>query len=206
MRTITKMLVFGVLCAWCLAQEVGAAEQAKTAMSLEESKTVLEKLKTAGTIKSYDLQPGAEGTLKLNLTGSGIIDLTPLKGMPLEWLHINGNDHDPSKVVTLAGLEGMPLKELSLMGNVGLADVGAIKGAPLKVFKVMGTHGGGPTVTDFSPLEGMALETVFLAAPNTDVNVLKGMPLKSVTGLPISCPRRRSTGIATTGCLRRITS
>ena len=46
MRTITKMLVFGVLCAWCLAQEVGAAEQAKTAMSLEESKTVLEKLKT----------------------------------------------------------------------------------------------------------------------------------------------------------------
>jgi len=73
----------------------------------------------------------------------------------------------------------MPLKELSLQGNVGLADVGAIKGAPLKVHKIMGTHGGGPTVTDFSPLAGMALETVVLDAPNKDVNVLKGMPLKS---------------------------
>jgi len=87
-----------VLYALWVASGTWAAEPAAK-MDLDACKTVLEKLKTAGTIKSYDLQPGAEGTLKLNLSGSGIIDLTPLKGMPLEWLRIDGSDQNPSKVV-----------------------------------------------------------------------------------------------------------
>ena len=180
MRTTTKVLMFGVLCAWCLAPHVGAAENAKPALSIEESRSVLAKLKTAGTIKQYKLDPGENKLFKLDLSGSGITDLTVLKGMPLELLRIDGGDQDPVKVKTLAGLEGMPLKELSLQGNVALADISAIKGAPLKVLKISGTHHGAPTVTDLSPLAGMALETVVLSAANKDVNVLKGMPLKSV--------------------------
>lgn len=162
-------------------------------------KRILDKLQADGTIKQYKLDPGENGLSKLDLSHSGIIDLTPLKGMPIEWLHIEGSDQDPSKVETLAGLEGMPLKELRLWGNIALEDISAIQGAPLSVFVAGGCHVGGPKikdisafkgmklkvlglngpVTDLSPLAGMPIEEIQLWVNSKDVNVLKGMPLKS---------------------------
>ena len=87
----------------CVTSGMWAAEETKK-LSLDDSKAALEKLKVEGKIKQYKLDPGTEaGLLKLDLSTSGIIDLAPLKGMPLEWLHIDGNDHSPSMVVTLTG-------------------------------------------------------------------------------------------------------
>jgi len=172
-------VICAILCLVLWAPGMSAAEEAKR-MSAEECKAAIEKLKADGKVAKYTLNPGENGALKLDLSYSGIVDLKPLKGMPLEWLHIDGNDQMPSMVVTLAGLEGMPLKELSLMGNVALEDISAIKGAPLKVFKISGTHGGLPKVTDLSALAGMNLEVVSLGCGSKDVNVLKGMPLKSI--------------------------
>ncbi len=174
--------------------------KANNAPGRRKIKNTLEKLQADGTIKKFSLMAGENGILKVNLSNSGITNLSVLKGLPIEWLHINGGDQDPSLVVTLAGLEGMPLKELSLSGNVALEDISAIRGAPLKVFKISGTHHGSPKVTDISalkgmqlttlglgapvedlsPLAGMPLEEVFIAVAAKDVNVLKGMPLKSV--------------------------
>ncbi len=174
--------------------------KANNAPGRRKIKNILEKLQADGTIKKFSLTAGENGILKVDLSYSGITNLTALKGLPIEWLHIDGGDHDPSRVVTLAGLEGMPLKELSLKGNVALEDISAIKGAPLKVFKISGTHGGNPKVKDISalkgmqltvlglgapvedlrPLAGMLLEEVFIGVAAKDVNVLKGMPLKSV--------------------------
>ena len=129
---------------------MSAVEEAKR-MSADECKAAIEKLKADGKIAKYTLNSGEKGVLKLDLSNSGIVDLTPLRGMPLEWLHIDGSDQMPSKVATLAGLEGMPLKELSLQGNVALEDISAIKGAPLKVFKISGTHGGNPKSRTSAP-------------------------------------------------------
>ena len=192
-------VICAILCLVLWAPGTSAAEEAKR-MSAEECKAAIEKLKADGKVAKYTLNPGENGALKLDLSYSGIVDLAPLKGMPLEWLHIDGNDQMPSMVATLAGLEGMPLKELSLMGNVALEDISAIKGAPLKVFKISGTHGGQPKVKDISalkgmdlveagisgpvedlsPLAGMKLEKVFFGCGSKDVNVLKGMPLNFV--------------------------
>jgi hypothetical protein len=177
---VKNKVLWMAMCVGCLALGISYAADATKKISLDDSKAVLEKLKTDGKIKQYKLNPVENGLLKLDLSQSGIIDLTPLQGMSIEWLHVDGNDHSPSMVVTLAGLEGMPLKELSLQGNVALEDISAIKGAPLTVFKISGTHGGLPKVKDLSALAGMKLEMVSLGCESKDVNVLKGMPLKSV--------------------------
>ena len=187
-----------VLCLGCLPLGMTEAAEAKK-MSLDDCKAVLEKLKTDGKIKRHQLDPARAGLLKLDLNLSAISDLTPLKGMPIESLSIDGNDQDPSKMPTLAGLEGMPLKDISMMGTIALTDISALKGAPLKTFKICGTHDGRnppisdisvlkgmdlvhvtigtPAIKDLSPLAGMKLKTVSIACGSKDVNVLKGMPL-----------------------------
>ena len=47
-------------------------------MSADECKAAIEKLKADGKIAKYTLNPGEKGVLKLDLSNSGIVDLTPL--------------------------------------------------------------------------------------------------------------------------------
>jgi hypothetical protein len=78
-------------------------------MDLAASKAVLEKLKADGTIKQYKLEPLAGDLLQLDLSHSGIVDLSALKGMPLESQDLFG-----VKATDLGPLRGLPLPELRL--------------------------------------------------------------------------------------------
>ena len=102
------------------------------------------------------------------LAGTGIDDLTPLKGLPLGALDLRVNP-----LRDLGPLENMPLVELYLE-QTRVADLSALKGIPLKVLYLSNT-----AVADLSPLSGMPLEKLNLLGTRvTDITPLKNMPLK----------------------------
>ena len=128
----------------------------------------------------------------IDLSGAGLTDLTPLKGLSLEALDISRNpvsDLSPlkgmplrklglegTKVVDLAPLGGMPLTDL-YMNNTPVRDLSPLKGLPLKMLNLFETG-----VEDLSPLAGMALEFLWLNGTRVkDISPLKGCPLVSLT-------------------------
>jgi phage FluMu protein Com len=101
-----------------------------------------------------------------------LTDLTPLRGMPLEFLDIHGTG-----VANLEPLQGMPLVGLKLDWT-RVVNLAPLKGMPLKDLGLKGTK-----VVDLTPLAGMPLE--FLRCEDLPINLapLKGLPLRW-----ISCP------------------
>src|SRR5579883_616774 len=75
-------------------------------------------------------------------------DLKPLRGMPLEYLHV----HDTG-VVSLSPLEGMKLISLTIQ-STPVTDLKPLRGMPLTWLDLYGVRG----VTDLLPLKGMPLE------------------------------------------------
>ena len=102
----------------------------------------------------------------LDLVGSGVSDLTPLKGMPLKQLNIAS-----SPVEDLAPLRGMKLERLSIAGTK-VIDLTPIKGMPITSMDVSGTE-----VSDLTPLVGMPLHTFSMSDCEliTDLSPLAGM-------------------------------
>ena len=86
---------------------------------------------------------------KLILEGTSVADLTPLKGMSLEILHLQD-----TPVTDLSVIDGMPLKQLNLKG-VSVSDVAPFAQMPLSTLWLLETD-----VTDISPLSGMSLESL----------------------------------------------
>jgi WD40 repeat protein len=102
-------------------------------------------------------------------------DLTPLKGLKPETLHLHDN-----QIQDLSPLAGMPLKNLRIHFNP-LDDLSSLKGLPLETLDI-----GGTTVRTLAPLQGLPLEEItFDGRPGTDVSVLRGMPsLRMINGEP----------------------
>ena len=99
-------------------------------------------------------------------------DLSPLSGLPLKrlnlWLHLGST-------TGLSPLRGLALEDLTLSGFRG-SDLHPLRGMPLKNFSC-----DSPNVSDLSPLEGMPLENLTVAgAKVSDLTPLKGMRLTSV--------------------------
>ncbi|HWA97848.1 MAG TPA: family 16 glycoside hydrolase, partial [Pirellulales bacterium] len=123
------------------------------------------------------------GLKALNCSGSGqsmyngaLVDLSPLKGLPLEWLEFND-----TKVADLAPLVGMPLKRLSFFHS-RVSDLAPLKGMRLEFLSFHGSR----QVTDLGPLRGMPLTEVqashtFVAdlAPLADCKQLKNLQVGS---------------------------
>jgi Leucine-rich repeat (LRR) protein len=104
----------------------------------------------AGLAGPLDITPLKGLRLKgLRLQGTGVTDLTPLRRMPLEALTFG---HTP--VADLSPLEGMPLTLLSCISS-GVTDLTPLKGMKLEVLHIWNT-----AVTDLTPLEGMPLKVV----------------------------------------------
>ena len=125
---------------------------------------------------------------RLKLQSTPVVDLSPLRGMQLEDLDMRYS----RKVRDISPLAGMPLRFLRLNGKA--TDAGPLRGAPLEVLHIPGTVSdlsplagmplrelrcGYPcTVTNLAPLAGMRLEHFSAhAAPITDLSPLAGMPL-----------------------------
>jgi hypothetical protein len=121
-----------------------------------------------------DLSPvrALTGLIYLNCHGSApgkgkLADLSPLKGMKLEYLHC-----DQTAVRDLSPLKGMKLTYLNCAGTK-VADL-----SPLKDMKLTALNCGSTPVTELSPLKGMPLTGLDIEhTAITDLSPLKGMRL-----------------------------
>jgi Leucine-rich repeat (LRR) protein len=115
------------------------------------------------------------GLRKLTCNGSGsgkgiLLDLSPLKGMPLTFLDCGWNP-----TFDLAPLQGMPLSDL-LCGGTQISDLSPLKGMPLQSLDFDMT-----AVFDLSPLKAMPLTRLTCVMTNvSDLSPLKGMPLTAL--------------------------
>jgi hypothetical protein len=86
----------------------------------------------------------------LGLAGTSVVDLAPLRNMPLRWLYPQG-----TPITNLLDVAGMRLKHLDI-SSTRVADITPIKGMPLVQLSLSGTP-----VRDIGVVEGMPLECVF---------------------------------------------
>lgn len=137
----------------------------------------------------------------LNIGSTAVTDLTPLRGMPLEWLFawagFRGSD--------LAPLRGMPLKWLNCGGGGQKLDLTPLAGLPLEFlcFNITRTsdltplsdvplkelHASNTLVADLTALRGMRLQKLYLVNSKvSDLAPLQGMPLNDLDfqGAPVS--------------------
>ena len=125
-----------------------------------------------------------------NAEQSGVVDLSPLAGLPLAELFVSGNaglsDLSPLKgmlleelscdgcpIADLTPLSGMPLRKLALW-TWNASDLTPLKGMPLTQLNI----GGNGREMDLSPLTGAPLQFLCLNSTQvSDISALNGMPL-----------------------------
>ncbi len=106
-----------------------------------------------------------------DLRGCRVGDLTPLKGMPLAELYLEGNH-----VRDLTALRGMKLVRLYL-SHTDVTDLDPLAGMPLETLNLLGTK-----VADLRPLAGAPLRFLWLnETPVSDISPLADCPLRSLT-------------------------
>lgn len=119
--------------------------------------------------------------IKLDLSTTGVRDLSPLSGMPLEDLNLSRIQ----ELTDLSPLEGLSLRALNVSLCPLLKDIRALRGMPLKWLDLSSTK-----VADLRDVQGMALEA--LRAQGliglSDLRPLTGSPIEKlrVNGSPIS--------------------
>jgi serine/threonine protein kinase/Leucine-rich repeat (LRR) protein len=107
----------------------------------------------------------------LKIDGCKIRDLSPLEGMPLRLVHL-----DDTNVIDLKSLAGSPLREL-FAENTKISDLSPLRGMPMEVLHITNT-----SVHDLAPLTGMKLRELHAYATDvTDATPLNGMPLKDLS-------------------------
>ena len=152
-----------------VAQQIDAQLEAPL---VRQWRAVLEQLTAEGQIEGYRAlrRDEASGMLQLDLSGTDIADLTPLRGMPLAAIDVNA-----TRVSNIDVLKDMPLTTLNLAGTK-VRDISGLKGMRLTRLNLWNTQ-----VTDISVLKGMPLTSLDLGGTGvTDISGLKGMPLREV--------------------------
>ncbi len=118
------------------------------------------------------LNMDANGQLSLNLDNCPqVLDLLPLKGMPLRELIIHH-----SQIRDLSPLQGMPLVKLSLFNCPWISNLTPLKGMKLTSLTVQGCG----DFIDYSMLRGMPLTQLVLHSSrfqNADMRFLRDAPL-----------------------------
>ncbi|MEI7931886.1 MAG: hypothetical protein WCI21_02365, partial [Alphaproteobacteria bacterium] len=110
----------------------------------------ISKLRAAG-IKAKQLQQGEDGNWLVDLSESGISDLSALQGAMVFYLHLWN-----TPVADLTPLRGMNLRGLSLF-NTQVTDLSPLQGMLIEDLTLSGTK-----VADISALRGMGLKTLTL--------------------------------------------
>jgi serine/threonine protein kinase len=122
------------------------------------------------------LNMDADGQLSLNLANCPqVLDLIPLKGMPIRELIINN-----SQIRDLAPLQGMPLTRLSLINCPRVTDLTPLRGMKLTYLAVQGWGG----TSDISVLKGMPLTKLIFTSGrfrSPDLRSLHDAPLTELT-------------------------
>ena len=115
-----------------------------------------------------------DGSCALDLSESGLRDLSPLRGLPVTSLDLH-----KTQVSDLSPLKGLPLRTLVLCKSQ-VSDLSPLTGLALTTLKMSETG-----VRDLTPLRGMPLKTLWIqGAQVTDLSPLSGMPLKELRFSP----------------------
>jgi Leucine-rich repeat (LRR) protein len=123
----------------------------------------------------YDVRPYTDGGYEVVINSHSVVDLSPLKGLPIKSLSIVS-----SGVRDLLPLAGMPLEKLAVNGS---CDLTATRGLPLKE---LGIESG---TNDLKSLTGLGLRKLVLSqCMVTNLVPLSGMPLKELVlhALPVA--------------------
>jgi hypothetical protein len=108
--------------------------------------------------------------IEANRNEGVLVDLSPLKGLPLTTLWMSSN-----KVSDLTPLRGMPLRNLTIM-ETEVTDLTPLIGMPLEKLKADLTP-----IATLQPLQGMKLAYLGLASTKVDdLSPLRGMPLNEI--------------------------
>ncbi len=108
---------------------------------------------------------------RLSVASTLVRDLSPLAGLPLEVLWI-----EETRITDLSPLRGMKLTELRA-NKAPVANLHPLFGMPLSMLYLVDTRVG-----DLKPLAGMPLNSLWLnRAPVKDIRPLAGSPLVSLT-------------------------
>ncbi|MCX6909179.1 MAG: hypothetical protein NTY01_14210, partial [Verrucomicrobia bacterium] len=107
---------------------------------------------------------------RLHVNSTQVEDLSPLSGMPLAHLLVGG-----TKVGDLSPLQGVPLETL-FIDHCKVSDLAPLKGRPLTCLGISGNP-----VRDLSPLRGMALWRLDNdGTAVSDLSPLAGMPMREL--------------------------
>ena len=107
----------------------------------------------------------------LYLPGTGVFDLTPLKGAPIRQLWLND-----APVTDISPLKNAPLVSLTLH-RTKVADLSVVQDLPL----LQRLHVGETKVTDLTPLKGMSL-TRLVFTPNRIEKGIEALYKNSIDG------------------------
>ncbi len=110
---------------------------------------------------------------RLSLANLSLVDLSPLRGMPLVELDVSGNPH----LKDLRPLSDSPLQEFMAVSTPALLDLSPLRGKKLRRIDLKDTN-----ITDLRPLAGMPLQFAnFEGSAVTDLTPLHGTKLASIT-------------------------
>lgn len=115
----------------------------------------------------------------LSIRGWSGTDLSPLQGMPLKVLNCSGQ----GQKVDLAQLAGMPLENL-YCNTLTLSNLGALRNMPLQFLQCAESN-----IADLTPLRGLQLTHLNVNTTTVrDLSPLREMPLNSLDcqGLPLA--------------------
>ena len=182
-----------ILLAWFLLVPEGMAASVSD-QPVANPETIHQRLKAKNPGYNGQAQFATQPEIGLvgDLSGTGITDLLPLKGVPFGGLDLRGlqvSNLEPlrgmplkllgleeAKVVDLKPLAGMKIEKLYL-SNTAVSSLMSLAGMPLQELMLVGTK-----VQDLGPLKGASLQALWLnGAPVTDISPLAGCPLISLT-------------------------
>lgn len=110
----------------------------------------------------------------LDLSRTPVMDLRPLRGMPLQALKLTSC----TNLVDLSPLAGMPLTSLDFWGCTKVTDLRPLSGMRLAALNL---YGYPCAVSDLAPLRGMPLTRLDVGQmPIGDLSPLAGMPLATL--------------------------
>jgi hypothetical protein len=132
--------------------------------------TVSELRRRLGIGDAGDIRKVGGKIVSMDLRGTGITDLAPLRGLPLRELYL-----EETVVGDIAPLEGMPLEKLYL-SRTQVANLSPLEGMQLEELNLVGAP-----VEDLSPLARVELGTLWLAETRVrDLTPLSGKEFVSL--------------------------
>ncbi|MBD3240592.1 MAG: protein kinase [Chitinivibrionales bacterium] len=122
----------------------------------------------------------------LSLEGTGVSDISPLKGLSLRALDLRSNE-----ISDLSPLRGMPLRLLLITANP-VSDLSPLRGMPLTTLDAEDCR-----ITDIGPLAGLPLKSLGLS--DNDIE-----DIRPLAGAPVSRLRLQGNRIASIEVLRGV--